>query len=125
MPAIKHKTVDAYILASPPESIPLMEELRKLIKTTVPKAEEGISWNVPFYKYNGPLAGFAVYKNHVSFGIATGVIDNKYREALEKKGYATGSKTIQIKFDQKIPTAILKQLLKAQATINEAKKAKK
>lgn len=102
-----------------------MEELRRLIKAAVPKAEEGISWNVPFYKYNGPLAGFAVYKSHVSFGIATGAIDDKFRKALEKKGYTTGAKTVQIKFDQKIPATILKQLLRAQAKTNEAKKLKK
>ncbi|MGZ3865378.1 MAG: iron chaperone [Bacteroidia bacterium] len=125
MPPIKHKTVDAYISASPPESFPSMQELRKLIKTTVPKAEEGISWNVPFYKYNGPLAGFAVYKNHVSLGFPTGILENGCREALEKKGYTTGLKTIQIKFDQKLPSKILKQILKEKAKINETKKSKK
>lgn len=119
----KFKDVDDYIIRSVIDAHPLLQELRKLIKATVPKAEEGISWNVPFYKYQGALAGFATYKNHVSFGIANGVLDGKDREALEKKGYVTGLKTIQIKFDQKVPVTILKRILTSQAKMNEAKKA--
>jgi uncharacterized protein len=41
---------------------------------------------------------------------------------LEKQGYKTGKKIIQIKFDQKIPSTFIKQLLKEQAKANELKK---
>jgi uncharacterized protein YdhG (YjbR/CyaY superfamily) len=85
------------------------------------QAEEGISWGVPFYKYHGVLAGFAAFKNHVGFGFAD-VLQSKYRKMLEKKGYITGKKTIQIKFDQKVPTTAIKQILKAKAKMNEAKR---
>ncbi len=120
----KAKDVDSYIASSDEKSRPTMKELRKIIKATIPKAEEGISWGVPFYKYHGVLAGFAVFKNHVTFGLAF-ALQSKDREALEKKGYGTGSKTIQIKFDQKIPTTIIKEILKAKAKANEAKRASK
>lgn len=120
----KAKEVDEYIASSDPKAIPLLKELREFIKLSVPEAEESISWGVPFYKYYGSLAGFAVYKSHVSFGIAAGVLDGKDREALEKKGYATGLRTIQIKFDQKVPTTMLKQVLRAKAKMNQAKKEK-
>lgn len=116
----KAKTVDEYIASSQPEARPLMEELRKLIKSTVPKADESISWGVPFYKYQGLLGGFAVFKNHVSFGLAF-VFNEDDRKILEEKGYKTGSKTVQIGFDQKIPTAMIKQIIKAKAKMNEAK----
>lgn len=46
------KSVDEYIESSPPESRPTLVELRSIIKSTVPKAEEGISWGVPFYKFH-------------------------------------------------------------------------
>ena len=42
-------------------------------------------------------------------------------EKLEKKGYKTAKKTFQIRFDQEPPKSIIKQLLKAQITKNEAK----
>jgi len=63
----KPKDVDSYITNSDREARPILEEIRKKIKSTIPEAEEGISWNVPIYKYHGILAGFAVYKKHVSF----------------------------------------------------------
>jgi uncharacterized protein YdhG (YjbR/CyaY superfamily) len=44
---------------------------------------------------------------------------------LDKEGYRTGKKTIQIGFDQKVPTTVIKQILQAQAKINEAKKGTK
>ncbi len=93
----------------------------KIIKSTIPDVEEGISWGVPFYKYHGVLAGFAAFKNHVSFGFAA-VLQSKDRKMLEEKGYKTGKKTIQIRFDQKVPTTAIKQILKTRAKMNEAKK---
>ena len=62
------KDVDSYIASSGREAHPTLEELRKLIKSTIPGVEEGISWGVPFYKYHGVLAGFAAFRNQVSFG---------------------------------------------------------
>lgn len=115
------KTVDEYIASAAPEARPTLEELRKVVTSTVPEAEEGISWGVPFYKYHGLLGGYSVFTSHVSFGLAF-VLDSKIRETLEAKGYKTGSKTVQIRFDQKVPTAVIKQILKAKAKENEAKK---
>ena len=40
---------------------------------------------------------------------------------LEKRGYKLGKMTLQIKFDQDIPAAAIKKILKAQAKSHEAK----
>jgi uncharacterized protein YdhG (YjbR/CyaY superfamily) len=114
--------VDAYIAASDKEARPNLEELRELIKSTIPTVEERISWGVPFYRYQGDLAGFAAYKNHVSFGIGAGALQSKEREMLEEKGYVTGKRTIQIKFEQKVPASAIKKILKARARQNETKR---
>jgi len=119
----KPKDVDSYITNSSREARPKLEELRKIIKSTIPKAEEIIWYGVPFYKYHGELAGFAAYKNHVSFGFGAGVLQSKDRKMLEEKGYKIGKGTMQIKFDQEVPTTAIKQILKAKAKMNEAKRA--
>ncbi|MFX1368944.1 MAG: iron chaperone [Promethearchaeota archaeon] len=119
------RDVDSYIANSDNEARPVLEELRRIIKSTIPRAEEGISWNVPFYKYHGELVGFAAYKNHVSFGIGAVVLQSEDRKMLEEKGYKTGKGTIQIRFDQEVPTDVIKRLLKAKAKMNEAKKPTK
>lgn len=116
--------VDLYIKNASPESQPILKELREIIKSTIPEATEEIGWNVPIYKYHGILAGFDTYENHdyVSFGID--VIDGTARKALEDAGYKTGNTTIQIKFDQKVPVSIIKQLLQAQAELNKSNSTK-
>jgi|SRR3989344_1164793 len=118
------KNVDEYIANAPKEARSKLREVRVAIKLAVPKADEGISWGIPFYKFHSLLAGFASFKEHVTFGLCF-VFQSKDCEMLEKKGYITGKKTIQIRFDQKVPTAWIKQVLQAQAKINEAKRAKK
>ena len=117
------KNVDEYIAGAPEEARPKLREIRALIKSAVPKVEEKISWGVPFYRYHGALVGFATFKNHVSFGLGLAGLQNEDREMLEKKGYITGKKIIQIRFDQKLPTGAIKQILKAQAKTNKIKRA--
>ena len=120
----KAKDVDSYIESAGSEAQPKLKELRKIIKSTIPNVEEEILWGYPFYKYHGILAGITAYKNHVSFQIADS-LQSEDRKILEEKGYILGEKRIQIKFDQKVPTAKIKQILKAQAKMNEAKRAVK
>jgi uncharacterized protein len=110
--------VDSYIANASIVSQSTLRDVRKIIQSTIPEAVESISWGVPFYRYYGPLAGFALYKNHVSFGI-TSLITDELRNQLEKNGYKTGKKTIQIKFDQQVPSTIIKQILTAQAKNNQ------
>ncbi|KKQ74529.1 MAG: hypothetical protein US96_C0030G0009 [Candidatus Woesebacteria bacterium GW2011_GWB1_38_5b] len=116
------KDVDAYITSSVVESRPILKELRKIIKSTIPNVEEKISWGVPFYRYHGELGGYAVYKNHVSFGCGGADLQSEDRKMLGENGYKTGKKTVQIKFDQKVPTKVIKQILKTKAKSNVAKR---
>jgi len=49
----------------------------------------------------------------------------KDRKTLEEKGYTLREKRIQIRFDQKVPTTAIKQILKEQVKMNETKKVQK
>lgn len=109
---MKYKDVDSYIQSSVPAAHPLLRKLREIILKTIPDADESISYNVPFYKFDGVHVGFAAFKNHVTFGIGADVLSEKHREELKKNGYQTGKETVQIKYDQEVPTEYLKLLLK-------------
>ena len=117
----KPKDVDAYIANADEQARPVLEELRQLILETVPGAVESISWGVPFYRYHGALAGLAAYNKHVSFGVGEGVLRDEDREALEREGFATGKKTVQLSFDRELPVGTLRAILRARAEMNEAK----
>jgi len=115
----KFKDVDEYIAKATKEAQRLLHDLRKFIKETLPKCEEKIWYNVPFYFINDEIVAFAVLKKHVSLGIGPAVMTETEREKLEIAGYHTGKGTFQIKFDQKIPAEHLKRLLKKKVKINQ------
>lgn len=115
--------VDSYIASSAEEARPKLEEIREIITSTVPGAEEGISWNVPYYRYHGELVGFDAAKSHVSFGFGAGVLESEDRKALEADGYVLGKETLRIRFDQETPTEAIKQILRTKAKLNEAGEA--
>lgn len=47
----KSNDVDSYIVNVDNEARSTLEVLREIIKSTLPKAEEGIKYNVPFCTY--------------------------------------------------------------------------
>lgn len=86
----------------------------------MPKIEKEIGYGKPYYKYHGWVVGFDVYTHHIGFEVWDGLSDEE-RKQLEEKGYKTGSVTFQIKYDQRVPTAMITKLVKAQVKLNEAK----
>ena len=118
----KFEDVDDYIGKAAKEAQPLLHDLREFIKETLPKCDEKIWYNVPFYHLDGEVVGFSVLKKHVSVGVGADVMTETEREKLEAAGYHTGKGIFQIKFDQKIPTEHLKRLLKAKVKLNQQKR---
>jgi uncharacterized protein len=115
------KNVQEYISGAPKEARSHLRELRAAVKSAVPKAEEGISYGKPYYKYHSMLAGFDAFKNHISFEIWADELQSNDRKMLEEKGYKTGKRSFQIRYDQKVPTTMIKKVVKAQAKLNEVK----
>lgn len=108
--------VDAYIQAAPRESRARLAQLRRIVRSTAPMAEEGISYKMPYYKYRGALAGFAAFKNHIGF---FAVPVEKFKREL--KGYETGRGSVRFPNDRPLPVAVIRKLVKARLKINEAK----
>jgi uncharacterized protein len=111
------QTFAEYLASAPLESRAKLQELRTVIMTAIPEAEESIKWGIPFYTYHGLLAGFSVFKSYLSFGF-NDVLEEKYLKVLQTDGYRTGKKTIHINFDQKIPVDVITSILHAKAKSN-------
>ena len=114
----KAKDVDEYIASAPKEARSKLKEMRKIIKEVAPKAEEKISYGMPYYGYHGRLAYFAWFKDHVSL-FAMPPIPEAYKKTLN----VTGKSTIQFSFDQKLPNALIRKLVTARAKKNETNRA--
>ena len=111
------KDVDAYIAAAPTEARGKLAQLRKIIKAAAPKADEGISYKVPYYRYHGALAYFAAFKNHIGFFVPPPIVEE---HKLELKGYETAKATVRFPIGKPLPGALIKKLVKARIKRNEA-----
>ena len=60
------RDVDDDLARVPEEARATLEKLRKTIKAAAPRATEVISYQMPMYKQNGMLVGFAAFKDHCS-----------------------------------------------------------
>lgn len=110
-------TVDDYIDQAPPELHAKLKQIRALIKEVAPEAIEKISYHIPYYNYKGYFVYFGVNKAHI--GVYAIVKDVFKQFADEVKPYMAAKGTIRIPFDEDIPVALLKKLLKAQKKYND------
>ena len=117
-----YSTVDEYIALAEPKVKKALKDIRKAIKTTVPNAEEVISYQIPGYKYHGMLVFFAAWKDHISLYPAPWSA-----EALKKEMSAyKGSKgTIKFPIDEPMPLTLIKRMVKYRVKENEARAALK
>jgi uncharacterized protein YdhG (YjbR/CyaY superfamily) len=108
--------VDAYIAEAPAEARPKLRQLRKLVRTIVPEAKEGISYKMPYYDYYGALVWFAAFKNYVGIFIRPPIIQ-EYRREL--KGYVTTKSAVHFPMNKPLPTALIRKLVKARVAKNK------
>ena len=112
------KSVDAYLAALPAEQRKALESLRRVIKSSAPKATEGISYQMPTYKHKGMLVSFAAFTNHLSLFGATSGFRRKF--AKELKGFDQTTGSIHFTPEKRIPIAVVRGIVKARVAENEA-----
>ena len=116
------KDVDEYIANAPEELQGKLKEIRSAIKSVAPKAEEKISYGMPYYGYKGRLVYFAYFKNHIGLYIPTPVIQEHKKELQD---YETAMATVRFPLGKKLPITLIKKLVRAQVKKNEEAKKKK
>jgi uncharacterized protein YdhG (YjbR/CyaY superfamily) len=76
--------IDAYLanVAEPQSSV--LKALRATIRSLVPNAEECISYKIPAFRVDGHVvAGFAAFKNHMSYLPFSGSVLPELHPSLE------------------------------------------
>ena len=104
--------IDAYLdqLDEPKRST--LMQLRRDILAVVPKAAQCISYAVPGFKVEGKtIAGFAAFKNHLSYLPHSGSVIG--RLAGETEGYTTTKGSLHFAVDEPLPKELVKKLLDA------------
>lgn len=116
----KRSTVEEYISAFPEDVQHILTEIRKLIKKTVPQAEESISYGMPAYKlHKKPLIYFAAYEKHIGL-YATPSAHTAF--AKELSAYKQGKGSVQFPLDKAIPFTLIKKIIQYKAKENTSGK---
>lgn len=87
-----------------------LSQLRRDILAVVPDAEQCISYGVPGFKIDGKtIAGFAAFKNHLSYLPHSGSVFPELADELA--GYQQSSGSLHFPVDQPLPPELVEKLI--------------
>lgn len=112
-------TIDDYISGFPPDTRRKLNQLRNLIKSAAPQAEERISYGMPTFYLRGNLVHFAAYARHIGFYPTPSGI-TEFEEELSPYKHAKGS--VQFPLDQSLPTELIQRIVRFRVDENLKKK---
>ena len=116
--------VDAYLATLPGDECESLERLRQLIKETIPQVEERISYGTTvMFSLGYDLVGFVSQKKHLSFFTASPKLAASMKDEITKTHKVSGA-TIHFTPDNPLPTMLVKKIIKARISENEASSKK-
>jgi uncharacterized protein YdhG (YjbR/CyaY superfamily) len=87
-----------------------LSQLRKDILAVIPDAEQCLSYAVPGFKLAGKtIAGFAAFKNHLSYLPHSGSVFPELAEELV--GYQKSAGALRFLVDQPLPRGLVEKLI--------------
>jgi len=120
MKAIAAKSVDDYLAQIPEPARGTLSKIRAAIRAAVPPdATEGISYQMPVFKYEGLLVAYAAFSKHCSFFPMSKAVMETYKDEL--KGYPKSKGTIRFPVDKPLPAALVKKMVKARLAEKQRK----
>ena len=103
----KPQTIDAYIQSQEDSVRPKLEEIRTILRTALPDAEECIAWSMPTYRKGKNLIHFAASKKHI--GLYPGD-EATAAFAQELAGFDISKGTIRLPYDKKLPAELIEKI---------------
>ncbi len=104
--------VDAYIESLDEPKRSTLEALRRTILEIVPDAEQVISYRVPAFRVEGKVvAGFAAFKNHLSYLPFSGSVLPQLEGAL--RDYEKTKSALHFPVDRPLDRALVEKLVAA------------
>ena len=108
------KSVDDSIASQPEAVQDTLARVRSTIRKAVPRAREGISYQMPTYILNGVrMLYFAVWKQHYSIYAATEQVVASFRDELAP--YEIDKGTIRFLLSEPVPVKLIGRIAKLRA----------
>ncbi|MBN2604579.1 MAG: DUF1801 domain-containing protein [Bacilli bacterium] len=114
----KIKTVDEYISQFPKDIQDILKEIREVVKSAAPLAEERISYQMPTMSQNGNIVHYAACQKHIGFYPAR-VERLPFQDELANYVQTKGS--IHFQYGEKIPYDLIEKIVKFRVLENEMK----
>ena len=105
------ESIDEHISSFPKNVQSILEQIRRAVKDTAPKAEEAISYNMPAFKLNGNLVWFGAFKNHIGFYPRESAIE-EFKEKLTGYEVSKVQGTVKFPLDKPMPLDLIKEMVK-------------
>ncbi len=115
--------IDDYLATVPEPGRSTLEALRHSIHRVAPTAVECISYRVPAFREDGAIiAGFAAFKNHLSYLPHSGSVFSMLGDALSEYTMTAGA--LHFAPDTTLPEHLVLALVNAKRRINAEKSSK-
>lgn len=104
--------IDSYIAAQPADIGLILLRVRDVIRSVLPEAEEGISYQIPAFRVEGVYAlYFASFKAHYSLYPVTAAL----RASLggDADAYAHGKATVRFCYQDPVPVELIQRIARA------------
>ena len=108
-------TVADYLSGLTPSTRAVVRDLRKALRSALPKAEEVISYSIPAFRMpGGVVLWYAGWKKHLSIYPATKSVRTRFGKQLAK--YDVNDKgTIRFSLDEPVPVPLIVAIAKLRA----------
>ncbi len=111
--------IDACIQRGNPNFKPIADEIRRLVKNTVPESTEAINpWGIPAFDFHGPICFMMMGKHHITLGFSRGTSLSDPDGLLE--GTGKNLRHVKLTGATPLPAAALAKLIRQAATLNRA-----
>ena len=104
---VKPKNIDEYIAAQEEAVQPRLKEMRSLIRSAIPEAEERISWSMPTYWKGKNLLHFAAFKKHLGFYPGDEAVA-RFKDELNNYDVSKG--TIRLPYSAELPAELIQRM---------------
>ena len=102
--------MDEYLSSIEEPKRTTLAHLRQTISEIIPDAEQGISYGYPAFKIRGKtVAGFAAFKNHLSYLPHSGSVFPELRAELAGYSHSTGA--LRFGIDKPLPRPLVERLV--------------
>lgn len=106
-----HGDVDAYLGTLSADKRATLEKVRRAIRAAAPQAHEGLSYGMPAFIQDKPIAGYAAGARHCAYYPMSGAVTSALQADLE--GYETSKGAIRFPVGSPPPATLIRKLVKA------------